>query len=184
MTKLAEALGTPIVREFGGRAYTLSPLTLGDMATIEREAEAWAIAVVEANVARMKRLRVHTPDAESAELQRVFDKLKSGRAEIDFLNARDGIRSSVLHSLRHTDVAVTSEVVSALPYSVLLEWYETIASLTFPASATAAAAARSADPNAQAPEDAPPGQQTAEPTTSSPLPTNEASDSPSSASSS
>ncbi len=107
MNQLSEIAGASSTFEFGGKTYTMSPLTIGDLAEFAQWAEDRAIAKAEKRIALM-------PDDKKAILQKAFDESDAGTTEARAMGTMDGIRMLSWLSLRRAHKDLTAEQVGDL----------------------------------------------------------------------
>ena len=122
MTKLMEVLGTPAPATIGGQPFTLSPLTLADMAQLQRAAKLWVKGKAQRRLAFLADLGAATAEA-TAEVVKLSRELLEGDADTRYLVTPGGQACILSLSLatRHPDMT-PEKVAGTVPYAQAWRW--------------------------------------------------------------
>jgi hypothetical protein len=168
-TASEDLLGSPIAVKLGKRDLLLSPLSLGAMGTLKRQAKDFAEKELDEKLAWLKKAGIDTAENKKELVGRYFADLDNGSMESNYLATLDGLGQALWLSLRVEQADVTLEFVNDnvksrdVPY-----WQNKLDEVTYPAqtdgeakrliaeeeakrAAGAAASKPGDDPNAQAP---------------------------------
>lgn len=114
MNELSQAAAVTSRIEIAGQSYTLSPLSIGDLAEFAQWSEDEAIARVDKRIAVLQRHGEISTEKKQEMHQRVFDDSDSGMLEAKTMVTMPGMRKLAWLSLRRTHPDLTEETVGAL----------------------------------------------------------------------